>query len=108
MKSIVVSIAVAAGLMIAGSAMAADMPATAKGCGACHNQTTDVKKVGPGWVAVAKKYAGDHDAVSKISANITKGGKFGWNFGMMPPKGGNAKLTEAQVTELATFIAGLK
>ncbi len=107
MKSIVVSIAVAAGLMIAGSAMAAE-PATAKACGACHNTATDVKKVGPGWVAVAKKYAGDKDGANKIAANIMKGGKFDWGFGQMPAKGGNSKLTDADAKELGTYIAGLK
>jgi cytochrome c551/c552 len=47
MKSIVVSMTVAAGLMIAGSAMAADMPDVAKknNCTACH--AIDKKVVGP-------------------------------------------------------------
>ncbi|NCN23527.1 MAG: cytochrome C [Gallionellaceae bacterium CG1_02_56_997] len=107
MKSIIVSLAVAAGLMVAGSAMAA-APAAAKGCKACHSIDSDKKVVGPGWVAVGKKYAGDKDGASKIAANITKGGKFDWKFGMMPPKGGNAKLSDADIKEIATYIAGLK
>jgi cytochrome c len=105
MKSIVVSIAVAAGLMIAGSAMAVDMPAVGKAkCGACH--AIDKKVVGPAWNDVAKKYAGDHDAASKIAANVTKGGEFGWKFGKMPPKGMGA--SDADIQELSKFIAGLK
>jgi cytochrome c len=105
MKSIVVSIAVAAGLMIAGSAMAVDMPAVGKAkCGACH--AIDKKVVGPAWNDVAKKYAGDKDAASKIAANVTKGGEFGWKFGKMPPKGMGA--SDADIKELSTFIAGLK
>lgn len=107
MKSIVVSIAVAAGLMVAGSAMAAE-PATAKGCKACHNTASEAKLVGPGWVAVGKKYAGDAKGADTIAEHITKGGKFGWNFGQMPAKGGNAKLTDADIKELAHYIAGLK
>ena len=107
MKSIVVSIAVAAGLMIAGSAMAA-APATSKVCTACHNIDSDKKKVGPGWVAVAKKYAGDAKGAETVAAHITSGGKFDWKFGVMPPKGGNSKLTEAEIKELAAYIVGLK
>jgi len=108
MKSIVVSIAVVAGLMIAGSAMANDLPKTAAGCKACHNVDSDKKKVGPGWVAVAHKYAGDAKGAETVAANILKGGKFDWKFGMMPPKGGNSKLTEADAKELAAYIVGLK
>jgi cytochrome c len=94
----------AAGLMIAGSAMAVDMPAEAAPCKACHS--IEKKMVGPAWKDVAKKYAGDAEAASKIAANITKGGKFGWNIGVMPPKG-MAK-SEADIKKLAEFIAGLK
>lgn len=105
MKSIVVSIAVAAGLMIAGSAMAADMPAEGKAkCGACH--AVDKKVVGPAFNEVAKKYAGDAEAASKIAANVTKGGAFGWKMGMMPAKGMGA--SPAEIESLSKFIAGLK
>lgn len=105
MKSIIVSMAVAAGLMVAGSAMAADMPAEGKAkCAACHN--VDSKKVGPAWTDVAKKYAGDKDAAGKIAANVTKGGSFGWKMGNMPPKGMGA--SDAEVQSLSKFIAGLK
>lgn len=105
MKSIIASIAVAAGLMVAGSAMAVDMPANGKAkCGACH--AVDKKVVGPAWTDVAKKYAGDKDAESKIAANIAKGGAFGWKMGSMPPNGMGA--SAADVKDLAKFIAGLK
>lgn len=108
MKSIVVSLVVAAGLMVGGSAMAGGLPAVAAGCKACHSVDSDKKVVGPGWVAVGKKYAGDAKGADKIAANIMAGGKFGWNFGAMPPKGGNGKLTDADAKELGAYIAGLK
>ncbi len=107
MKSILVSMVVA-GLMVAGSAMAGGLPASANGCKACHNVDSDKKKVGPGWVAVGQKYAGKADAAKTIAANITSGGKFDWKFGSMPPKGGNAKLSDADINEIAAHIAGLK
>lgn len=105
MKSIFISMTVAAGLMAAGSAMATDMPAVGKTrCGACH--AIDKKMVGPAWNDVAKKYNGDPNAASKIAANITKGGEFGWKMSKMPPKGMGA--TDTEIKSLAEFIAGLK
>ncbi len=111
MKSIVVSIAVAAGLMIAGSAMAVDMPAVGKAkCGACH--AIDKKVVGPAWNDVAKRYAGDKDGEATIAKHITTGIKDDpyWAEkgikGQMPAKGMGA--SDADIKELAHFIAGLK
>ncbi len=105
MKSILVSMTVAVGLMAADSAMATDMPVAGKTrCGACHS--IDKKMVGPAWIDVAKKYKGDPNAASKIAANITKGGEFGWKMSKMPPKGMGA--TDAEIKSLAEFIAGLK
>ncbi|MDD5300008.1 MAG: c-type cytochrome [Gallionella sp.] len=104
MKSFIVSMVATTGLMVAGFAVAADMPPEGKKfCSACHN--VEGKKMGPGFTDVAKKYAGDKDAAGKIAASITKGGAFGWNMGMMPAKGMGAG--DADVQSLAKFIAGL-
>jgi len=105
MKSIIVSMVAAAGLMVAGSALAVDMPGSGKAkCGACH--AIDKKMVGPSYNDVAAKYKGDKDAVSKLVASITKGGNFGYvPKAMMPPKGLGAN--EAEIKEMAEFIAGL-
>lgn len=105
MKQNFINMTVAAALMVAGSAMATDMPAVGKAkCGACH--AIDKKVVGPAWIDVAKKYKGDANAASKIAANITKGGEFGWKMGKMLPKGMGA--SDAEIKSLAEFIAGLK
>ena len=104
MKSIIVSVIAAAGLMVAGSALAAEMPAVGKAkCGACH--AVDKKVVGPAYNDVSAKYKGDKDAVSKMIANITKGGAFGYKLGTMPPKGLGA--TDDEIKTMAEFIAGL-
>lgn len=104
MKAIIVSMVAAAGLIIAGSALAVDMPASGKAkCGACH--AIDKKLVGPAYNDVAAKYKGNKDAVSTMIANITKGGEFGYKLGKMPPKGLGA--TDAEIKEMAEFIAGL-
>jgi len=74
-------------------------------CLTCHR--VDVKLVGPAWKDVAAKYRGKPDAVATITSHIEKGGSFGWNFGVMPPRGGS-QLSDADVAKLAKFIAGLK
>ena len=104
MKSIIVSMVAAASLVVAGSTLAVDMPAEGKAkCGACH--AIDKKVVGPSWDDVAAKYKGDKDAASKIAANVTKGGAFGWKMGSMPAKGMGA--SDEQIKSLSEFIAGL-
>lgn len=104
MKSIIVNMVAAAGLMIAGSAMAADMPDVAKksGCTACH--AIDKKVVGPGWMDVAKKYKGDAGAAAHLDTVIAKGGKGVWGPSPMPPMG---KVSEADRKALVDFILGL-
>ena len=61
MKSIIVSMFVAAGLMVAGSAMAGDF--NTGPCKACHAVGKDV--VGPDWKTVAAKY-GDAKALAAV------------------------------------------
>ena len=105
MKPILVSMA-AAGLIIAGSALAVEMPAVGKAkCGACHS--VDKKVVGPAFLDVAAKYKGDKEAASKIAANITKGGAFGWKLGTMPAKGLGGAASDADIKTMSEFIAGL-
>jgi cytochrome c len=104
MKSVITGMFVAASLIVGGTALAADMPAAGNAkCGACH--ALDKKKVGPSYMDIAAKFKGDADAVSKLDAAITKGGKFGWNMGMMPPKGMGA--SPADIKAMAEYIAGL-
>ncbi len=104
MKSIIASMAVAAGLMVAGGAMAADMPAVAKknNCTNCH--TIDKKLVGPAWSDVAKKYKGDATAAAKLSDKVAKGGTGVWGAVPMPP---NPQVNPADMKELIGFVLGL-
>lgn len=104
MKSSILSMFASASLIIAGTALAADMPAAGNAkCGACH--AVDKKKVGPSYMDISAKYKGDADAASKIAASITKGGSFDWKMGKMPPKGMGA--SDADVKAMAEYIAGL-
>jgi cytochrome c len=104
MKAIMVSMVAAAGIVLAGTAVAANMPAAGKAkCGTCH--AVDKKVMGPSYNDIAAKYKGDKDAVSKLEAAIAKGGKLGWNLGVMPPKGMGA--SDADIKAMAEYIAGL-
>ena len=105
MQSIIVSIA-AAGWMVAGGAMAADMPDLAKknGCAACHS--IDKKVVGPAWMDVAKKYKGDAGAEAKLITKVSKGGGGVWGTVPMPAIDPSGKKQDA-IKELVQFILAL-
>jgi cytochrome c len=105
MKSIIVSIA-AAGLMVAGSAMATDMPDLAKknGCAACHS--IDKKVVGPAWMDVAKKYKGDAGAEARLITKVSKGGGGVWGATPMPAVDPSGKKQD-DIKQLVQFILAL-
>lgn len=114
MKAIIASMAVA-GLMIAGTAMATDMPALAKknNCTACH--AIDHKVVGPAWMEVSKKYKGATDfeyngkkypLEEGLMMKISKGGSGHWGSMPMPANDAAGK-KQADIKELATFVLGL-
>jgi len=73
------------------------------GCAACH--AIDKKLVGPAYVDVAAKYAGDKDAVAKLTKKVKEGGSGAWGPIPMPP---NAATPTTEVTELVTWILTLK
>jgi len=105
MKSIVISMIAAAGLMVAGSASAAEMNPLAKkhGCTACH--TMDKKLVGPAYIDVAKKYKGDAGAAAKLEAKVAKGGSGVWGPMPMPPNA--PKVPEADIKALVKWVMSL-
>ncbi len=105
MKSIIVSIA-AAGLMVAGSAMATDMPDLAKklGCAACHS--IDKKMVGPAWMDIAKKYKGDAGAEAKLITKVSNGGGGVWGKVPMPAIDPSGKKQDG-IKQLVQFILSL-
>ena len=88
MKSVIVSMIAAAGLLVAGSAFA-DAALLKKGnCMGCHKM--EGKLVGPGFAEIASKYKGDAGAAAKLETKVAKGGAGVW--GTMPmPAMGNVK-----------------
>lgn len=123
MKSIIVSMVAAAGLMVTGSVLATDMPDIAKknGCTACH--AIDKKVVGPAWMDVSKKYKGvakykysnngsnapdakEYPLVEGLMMKVSKGGHGNWGSAAMIPNDPTGKKQPA-IKELVTFILGL-
>ena len=89
----------AAGLVTATPALADMALATAKNCMACH--AVDKKLVGPSYKDVAAKYAGQQDAVEKLSAKVIKGGSGVWGPIPMPA---NAQVTPDEAKKLIAWI----
>jgi cytochrome c len=77
--------------------------ATAKNCTSCH--AVDKKVLGPSYKEVATKYAGQADAVDKLSAKIMKGGAGAWGPVPMPA---NAQVSADDAKKLVTWILTLK
>ena len=77
--------------------------AKSKNCMACH--AVDKKLVGPAYKDVSAKYAGQKDAVDKLSAKIIKGGSGVWGAVPMPP---NTQVKEAEARQLASWVLTLK
>ena len=76
--------------------------ASAKNCLACH--AVDKKLVGPAYKEVAKKYAGQKDAIDKLAAKIAKGGSGAWGAIPMPA---NPQVNEAEAKKLAAWVLSL-
>jgi cytochrome c len=88
---------------LAAPAFADQALATSKNCMACH--AIDKKLVGPAYKEVAAKYAGQKDAVDKLSVKIMKGGAGVWGPVPMPA---NTQVNEAEAKKLAAWVLSLK
>jgi len=73
------------------------------GCLACH--ALDKKLVGPAWIEVGKKYAGDPAAAEQLVVKVKKGTKGTWGAVPMPP---NATVKDADIKTLVEFVLTLK
>ena len=89
--------------MAAAPAWANPELAQKKNCMACH--ATATKVIGPSYKDVAAKYAGQPDAVAKLSQKILKGGSGVWGAVPMPA---NPQVSEAEAKQLAQWILTVK
>ena len=77
--------------------------ANKKNCMACH--AVDKKVVGPAFKEVAAKYAGQADALGKLTQKVLKGGSGSWGPVPMPA---NSQVSEAVAKQLVQWVLGLK
>ena len=104
MKRLRLAIAtLAAGVAVSTPVLADLQLATAKNCMACHAVAT--KLVGPSYKDVAAKYAGQKDAVDKLSVKIIKGGSGVWGPVPMPA---NAQVSAEEAKKLAAWVMTAK
>ena len=74
-----------------------------KNCMACH--AMDKKLVGPSYKDVAKKYAGQKDAVAQLTQKVIKGGSGVWGPVPMPA---NPQVSEAEAKQLVDWVLTIK
>jgi len=74
-----------------------------KNCMACHAVAN--KLIGPAYKDVAAKYAGQPDAVAKLTQKVLKGGAGVWGAVPMPA---NPQVTEAEAKQLVQWILSTK
>ena len=100
----IVTVLIAAGLVAASPAHANLDLAKKNNCLSCH--AVDKKMVGPAFIDISKKYAGDKAAAKMLAARIKGGSKGVWGQIPMPP---NANVKDADAEALAKWIlAGAK
>ena len=99
-----------AAVMLCVAALSATMPARAqielarqRVCLGCHD--VEARRVGPPLRAIAARYAGQPDAVARLSRAMIAGSVDVWGPIPMPP---NPKLSSDEARRLATWILSLK
>lgn len=104
MNRSIVTVLFAGGALITTPALANLDLAKKSNCMSCH--LIDKTLVGPSYQDIAKKYAGDKDAVKKLAEKVKKGGMGVWGKVPMPP---NAAVKDADIEILVKWIlAGAK
>ena len=93
----------ATSMAVAGPALADLALAQSKNCMSCH--AVDKKLVGPAYKDVAAKYAGQKDAVDKLTQKVLKGGSGVWGAVPMPA---NPQVTEAEAKQLVQWVLSQK
>ncbi|HWU83326.1 MAG TPA: c-type cytochrome [Methylophilaceae bacterium] len=109
MKALLMTVAAAGVLTLAGQASAADAKAAEalaqkNGCLACHSVANKV--VGPAYKDVAAKYRGDKGAEAKLIAKVKAGGSGVWGPVPMPPNSPHVK--DEDIKTIVQWVLSLK
>lgn len=92
-------LAMAVATLVAAPAYASKELAQKSACLSCH--ATDRKLVGPAYQEVAKKYAGQKEAVATLARSIKAGGAGKWGPVPMPAQ---AALSDDDAATLAKWV----
>ncbi|MGB2832560.1 MAG: c-type cytochrome [Methylotenera sp.] len=103
MKALLVTVAVAGSLMMAGQASANQALAQKSGCLACHS--VDKKVLGPSYKDVAAKYKGDKTAEAKMIEKVKKGGSGTW--GPMPMPANSPQVKDEDIKSIVQWILAM-
>jgi len=105
MKALMLTIALAGSMLVAGQANAEDAKALAQksGCLACHS--VDAKILGPAYKDVAAKYKGDKSAEARLVAKVKAGGSGVW--GPMPMPANSPQVKDEDIKTVVRWILSL-
>jgi cytochrome c len=108
MKALLLAVAAAGSMLVAGQANAADAAAAQalaqkSGCLACHS--VDKKVLGPAYKDVAAKYKGDKTAEAKLVAKVKAGGSGVW--GPMPMPANSPQVKDADIKTIVEWVLSL-
>lgn len=108
MKTVMMTAASAALLMLSGMASADQALAQKNACMSCHS--VDKKIVGPAFKDVAKRYAGDKGAEKRLVAKVKAGGKGVWTkeLGAEIPMPPNPQVSDADTHKIVAWVLSLK
>ncbi len=98
---LIATLALAAALPYATSAVAGEAEAQKGGCMACHAK--EKKLVGPSFKDISAKYAGDATAPGKLADKVRKGGAGTWGQIPMPPNPAE-KISDADLKTVIGWI----
>jgi cytochrome c len=105
MKALMITIALAGSMLVAGQANADDAKALAQksGCLACHS--VEAKILGPAYKDVAAKYKGDKGAEAKLVAKVKAGGSGVW--GPMPMPANSPQVKDEDIKTIVHWVLSL-
>jgi cytochrome c len=100
MKLLILNLAVVVtSLTLVSPAQANALLAEKKNCMGCHHLSQ--RRVGPAFQQVAAKYAGQADALDKLTQKVLKGGAGSWGAVPMPE---NRQVNPAEARQLVQWI----
>jgi cytochrome c len=105
MKALMLTIALAGSMLVAGQANAEDAKALAQksGCLACHS--VEAKVLGPAYKDVAAKYKGDKGAEARLVAKVKAGGSGVW--GPMPMPANSPQVKDEDIKTIVHWVLSL-